>query len=289
MKKTLLDLSKQVDEPTADFYQTISKVAASLGIPFFVVGATARDMILHYAFGYESKRGTEDIDLGIQVSSWEQYEKLKQGLLKTGLFTPGRGPHRYIFSTGLPVDIVPFGPISNANGDITWPPDHSVKMSVLGFQEAYDHAQRVQVRENPELIIPFATPIGLTVMKLFSWADGLVERKQKDAYDLAFIMNVYSDIVGIEVISEKHSDLLEAEDFNFVHSGGRILGRDMAQILKPETKIKILEILEHQTRDQDRFPLIEDMMKSPSIFTNPFEEYLKILTELKRGVSEGSL
>lgn len=285
MKKNLLDLSKQVDEPTADFYQTISKVAASLSIPFFVVGATARDMILHYAYGYESKRGTQDIDLGIQVSSWEQYEKLKQGLLKTGLFTPGREAHRYIYSKGFPVDIVPFGPISNANGDITWPPDHSVKMSVLGFQEAYDHAQRVQVRKNPELIILFATPIGLTVMKLFSWEDGLPERKQKDAYDLAFILRVYFEVVGSEEISEKHSDLLEG-DFDLIHAGARVLGRDIAPILKPETKEKILGILEHQTRDQARFPLIEDMMKSPSTFTDPFEEYLKLLVELKRGILE---
>lgn len=269
------------------FTRRFQKSPASLGIPFFVVGATARDMILHYVHGHECKRGTVDIDLGIQVSSWEQYQKLGDGLLKTGLFSPGKEAHRYNYTKGLPVDIVPFGPIGNANGDITWPPDHSVKMSVLGFQEAYENAQGIQIRKSPELIIPFATPIGLTVMKLLSWADGLPQRKQKDAYDLAFILRIYFDVLGNEVISEKHSDLLEG-DFDLIHAGARVLGRDIAPILKPETKAKILRILEYQTRDQDRFPLIEDMMKSSS-FANPFEEYLKLLTELKQGVIEGPL
>lgn len=285
MKKNLLDLSKKISKPITDFYEIVSKVAGTLNIPFFVVGATARDMILQYVHGYECKRGTVDIDLGIQVSKWNQYEELEKGLLDSEKFVRSKEAHRYIYEGSFPVDIVPFGPIGNANGDIAWPPDHGVKMSVLGFQEAYENAQPIQVRKRPSLTILFATSIGLTIMKLLSWADGLPQRKQKDAYDLAFILRVYGDLISDETVSEKHADLLEG-NFDLYHAGARILGRNIAEIIQADTKLKVAGILENQTGNQHRYALIEDMLKSPSPFEDPFGEYLVLLTELKKGISE---
>jgi len=122
-------------------------------------------------------------------------------------------------------------------------------------------------------------------MKLLSWADGLPQRKQKDAYDLAFILRVYGELAGEAAVSEKHADLLEG-NFDLYHAGARILGRDIAEIIKADTKSKIADILENQTGNQHRYPLIEDMVKSPSPFKDPFEEYLVLLTELKKGIFE---
>ena len=51
MTKNFIDLSSKIDTLTGDLFADITGAAAYLGIPFFVVGATARDMILTYGYG----------------------------------------------------------------------------------------------------------------------------------------------------------------------------------------------------------------------------------------------
>lgn len=87
MKGKLIDLSGKIDSTIVEILQAISKVAESLNTPFFVVGATVRDIILQYGYGIPTKRATQDIDFGVQVSDWEQYRHLRQGLISTGKFT----------------------------------------------------------------------------------------------------------------------------------------------------------------------------------------------------------
>jgi hypothetical protein len=43
MTQQLLDLSGKIDEFTVELFQAIQNVAGSIGTPFFVVGATARE------------------------------------------------------------------------------------------------------------------------------------------------------------------------------------------------------------------------------------------------------
>ena len=72
----------------------MSRVAESLHIPFFVVGAMAREIILVYCYNIRTTRATEDIDFGVQVSNWEKYELMREGLVATGSFTETRRPQR---------------------------------------------------------------------------------------------------------------------------------------------------------------------------------------------------
>ncbi|MCU7815375.1 MAG: hypothetical protein KZQ89_16900 [Candidatus Thiodiazotropha sp. (ex Lucinoma kastoroae)] len=60
-----------------EVFEAIAEVAAARGIPYFVVGATARDMILSHGHGIASKRATVDIDLGIEVAEWDEFSALK--------------------------------------------------------------------------------------------------------------------------------------------------------------------------------------------------------------------
>jgi len=48
MKMNLLDLSEKIDCFTIKIFDTIASVAGLHKIPFFVVGATARDIILEF-------------------------------------------------------------------------------------------------------------------------------------------------------------------------------------------------------------------------------------------------
>jgi predicted nucleotidyltransferase len=82
----LLDLSGKIDPVSLALYETLSEVAGSMGVSFFVVGATARDMIFELGHGLPSKRATKDVDFGVRVASWDEFKKLKASLLTSGHF-----------------------------------------------------------------------------------------------------------------------------------------------------------------------------------------------------------
>ena len=106
-------------------------------------------MILSHGHGIASKRATVDIDLGIEVAEWDEFSALKDGLIATGQFEPTQAAQRLLYRSTLPIDIVPFGPLEHANKEISWPPDHSVRMNVLGFEDAFRSAQIVRLRSDP--------------------------------------------------------------------------------------------------------------------------------------------
>lgn len=76
MTTKLLNLSETIDKVTVELFANIANVAGSMNAPFFVVGATARDIILTNGYGIETIRATNDIDLGVEVSDWDQYNLL---------------------------------------------------------------------------------------------------------------------------------------------------------------------------------------------------------------------
>ena len=65
MTEILFDLSGKIDQEKLEALSLLKKVADSLSIPFFVVGASARDFILEHCYNIRSPRMTQDIDLGV--------------------------------------------------------------------------------------------------------------------------------------------------------------------------------------------------------------------------------
>jgi len=61
MSKSLLDLSGRIDPVLVEIFNPIASVAGARHIHYFVVGATARDMILSYGHGIAIRRATADI------------------------------------------------------------------------------------------------------------------------------------------------------------------------------------------------------------------------------------
>ncbi|MET0072246.1 MAG: nucleotidyl transferase AbiEii/AbiGii toxin family protein [Candidatus Thiodiazotropha sp.] len=286
MSASSLDLSGKIDPQLVEVFEVIAGVAAARNIRYFVVGATARDMILGHGHGIAIKRATADIDLGVEVADWEEFNTLKDELAATGQFELTRSPQRLIYKHDLPVDIVPFGPLEHANKEISWPPDHSDRMSVLGFEDAYRNAQTVRLRAGPVLDIPFAAPAGLAVLKIIAW-HGRSSEGSKDAEDLAFLMRSYLDAGQQERLAEEHPDLLEEDDFDYERASARLLGRDMAKVMSIETREFVLGILERETDYPKRYRLIEDMMEKFTQSGGAFEECLGLLEGLKAGIREG--
>jgi predicted nucleotidyltransferase len=285
MRKNYLDISGKIEGKELAALEGIAHIAASEDIPFFLVGAMARDWILAKGHNIRTYRATLDIDIGVRVLNWTQYIKLKEGLIRTGEFKEAKEFQKLIFKHSLKIDLIPFGPIADKSGNIRWPHDDEIVMQVIGFEEAFENSQTLRLRDNPILEIKIVTLAGLAVMKIISWGDVYPHRK-KDAYDLALIMRYYTDAGNRERIFDEHSDLLNSENSDYIDLGVRLLGRDVAQILTPDIKDKVLDILDKETGRQEEYSLIVDILGSKVFIGANFNRLLGLLKELKRGILE---
>lgn len=66
-------------------------VTTKLRFPYFLVGATARDVLMTHVFGLEVQRATHDVDFAIALEDWRSFDALKSALLGTGDFEPADG------------------------------------------------------------------------------------------------------------------------------------------------------------------------------------------------------
>jgi predicted nucleotidyltransferase len=285
MSSILFDLSEKIDQQTVAALFAVKGIADSQGIPFFVVGASARDFLLKHCYGIEPPRMTTDIDLGVKVADWEQFNKLTDALKTTGRFLPDKMQHqRYHFDSVL-IDIVPFGPITDKNQRIAWPPEHEIFMSMVGFKEAYEYSITVRLSTTPELDIKLPTLPGLALMKIVSWREKYPERR-KDAEDLLLIMHKYEDAGNFDRLYDKEQDLLQEEEFNTRNAGIRLLGQDMAKIADAETLSVVEGILDNEIGEQSQYKLITDMIRGSLSYEDRFDETLQQVEKLRKGLSE---
>lgn len=82
MTSTLLDLSAKIDSLTVSILSQIQKVDSKERVPFFVVGAAARDILLEGAHGIRSKRATVDIDIAVFLENWTRFNLFKEALTR---------------------------------------------------------------------------------------------------------------------------------------------------------------------------------------------------------------
>lgn len=83
-----LDLSGRLDPVRERVFRDVAAAAAEHGIPFFIVGACARDILLDLHYGLGVRRATNDIDFGVRVESWDKIKGLKKTLTETGRYAP---------------------------------------------------------------------------------------------------------------------------------------------------------------------------------------------------------
>lgn len=286
MNNLLFDLSGKIDRQTIDALAAVKRIADSLNIRFFIVGATARDLILKYCYGIESSRRTEDIDLGVEIANWDEFSHLTTALMKTGEFSPTKEKHRFLFGH-VRIDIIPFGPITDEHMRISWPPEHEIIMNMAGFEEVYENSTTIRLSSAPELDIKLPTLPGLAILKIISWEQRYPVRK-KDAEDLLFILRKYEDAGNTERLYGKELNLLIEESFDTTNAGARLLGRDMANIANSGTLNALRRILENETWDQGQFKLVMDMVRGTQSIGDHFDKALLLVEKLKKGLIEGA-
>lgn len=277
------NLSGRIDPVLVDVLRLVHQEAASRGMLFFVVGATARDIVLNHCHAIRSYRQTRDLDIGVEVAGWDEFQQLCGALIATGRFTADREPYRLMYGR-FPVDIVPYGGVSPDNQTISWPPDHQVVMSIMGFQEAYDYGLTVRLSDDPVLDVKVPTIPGMVMMKLISWDDRYPERP-KDAEDLLFLMDHYAEAGNEDRLYEDELELMQAEGFDQNLAGIRLLGRDLAAVTTEATGEVIRTILATETDEQGRLRLVQDMAQGARLHDRT-DELIGKLKKLYEGFSE---
>lgn len=286
MNNISINISGKLDPEKIKVLKSIKDVAESLDIPFFLVGAFAREIIFEYIHQIPSPRITEDIDIGVEVASWEEFQRLRTTLLDRKILTETKAPHHFIaIESSMIVDILPYGGISGESKKISWPPDHDMVMSMLGFEEAFRSALTVRLSLKPVLDILIPSVPALAILKLISWNDAYPSR-ERDAQDLLFILENY-DATGIEAqLYDAYIPLLTEEEYDTRLASVRLLGRDIAHLCRPETLTTLTTILNRETDEDQGFRLLTQMLKGNSFQGVKFDAAMQLLEKLLQGILE---
>jgi predicted nucleotidyltransferase len=282
MTNTSHNLTGKIDEKTVVILSEIDAIARDLKLAFFIVGATARDILLQHAHGIHTTRATLDVDIGVFISDWDQFRTLKEALVNTGKFSLTRQAQRLLFEDELLLDIIPFGGIAEENHSIAWPPEYGTELSVAGFQESYQHAVSVLVRAEPDLIVKVVSLAGLAILKLVSWNDN-IERRGKDAADLIVIMKNYITAGNMDRFFEE-ADILKEEESDYDRSSARFLGREIARMAGQATKAKLTDILGREAASSQGHKIAMDVLRQNAVHKEPYEQVVEYFNALLRGL-----
>lgn len=208
-----------------------------------LVGAQARDLLLHYVHGVPITRATYDVDLAFAVADWDDFASLKEALLRSGAFESVRlVAHRLIHRTRVPVDLIPYGGVEGPDSSIVWPDDES-EMSVLGYREAVESAVDA-VLPGKMHVSTVSIPM-FAVLKLIAWSHRHDFAPKKDAGDLFLVLSNYFNVEDPDRLYNEASHLLDAEDFDYDAAGAWLAGHDAGLlVVSCENPEKLIDYVE---------------------------------------------
>ena len=258
----------------ADAVETINDAAEGVVQRWLIVGATARDLVLHHAYRLPTLRATVDLDIAVAVTSWADFDKLQKGLQERGAELSPAIAHR-LSLRGWQIDIVPFGGVEQ-DGKIVWPPANDVEMSVLGFEEASRHALNVTLRAG--VTVAVASPPALLILKLVAWEDRHRSLPRHDAPDIRTLIKSYAEEWNEDRLYEEADDLLQEFGYNNSLAAAALLGRDAAAIAQSSTADLVETILRHE--------VLEESLMLAADMGGRTEENLELLKALLRGFQD---
>lgn len=279
----MYDISQKIDKFNLEIFIKIKEITDKLGIDYFIVGATVRDIILNYVYNIIIYRKTNDVDFGVRVRNWDEYKLLLTEVEKVGFKKSESIMHRYTYKSMI-IDFIPFGEISINDENIIWPDKYQKEMNVIGFDEAFINSDEILIQNNPEIIVRMASVEFLVILKIISWNERSIDLRLSDAKDLYLIITSYLK-AGNEARLFDHEDIVDlAIDYEL--SGAMLLGRDISKAVSKGTLERILEIL-----SDDKLAALANEMTTYEVarFENHdqrVEWCLELLKSLKLGLTK---
>lgn len=254
--------SEKIDNPLLiDLLRQLNHTFSRIGNDFFVIGATARDIILQVLANTSARRKTRDLDIAIAVTGWDKYNEVCSALIEDGFEKAKHQAQRFYFGD-YEVDIVPYGAVAKADDNIYWPPEETIAMSVKGFDEVLKEAITVCV--NNEFEIRIASLHGLFLLKLNAWLDRNIGTN-KDAEDMWYIVDNYyfaNEERGV------HPEVYELDGFDLTVGGAYWMAHDIADILSQDQLLYYRDILVKETSLEEESRLVVQILETHRTLTS---------------------
>ena len=246
--------SEKIANPLlVELLKTLTDSFNRMGRQFYVIGATARDIIIRQLIGTTSGRRTKDLDIAIAIPDWSVFEEVKEGLAADG-FKKSPNMHQRFYYGEYELDIVPYG-VAKGDDNIYWPPEEEIAMSVKGFDEVLSKAITVNIDD--EFDIRIASLHGLFLLKFNAWLDRNIETS-KDAEDMSFILSNYF-MANLE--RNVYMEVYDWENFDEYIVGGYWLARDLLLLLTKEQIVYYKGCIEKELEKNDGSRLLNQIIE----------------------------
>ena len=259
-----------------------------MDIETFVIGAIARDLIFEYVYDRKIRRATEDVDFGVAVENWKQYEYLKASLAKTRSFKFDQKIEQRMWWKSehgeMKIDLIPFGGVETEQGEIAFPPNGDFEMNIAGFAEVYQDSIEIELSDGFKVKI--ASLSGLALLKFIAFNDRPHVRR-RDIQDIWFIARNYMEADNEYRLYDKTQDGdLLTDDFDYELCGARLLGRDIAKMLNDKTQKIVVKLLSEET-DGGRLIKLADIINSEGLKDEDrYDNIMRTFCELRTGITE---
>jgi predicted nucleotidyltransferase len=281
-----ISAERPVDALTLQILKLLDGLLRREGIPYMLVGATARDLLLHHVYGHAVTRATYDLDYAILVDSWNQFNEVKHLILTMEGFTDkGRNPQRLYYRPphakfDAIIDAIPFGKLEQPDRTIAWPPDADIVMNVAAFTDVF--ASSIVIEVEPGLSIPVPSLAGLVILKLFAWLD---RRDAKDVQDIRRLLETYTDAGNLDRLYDEKANELELLGFDTVLAGAYLLGEDAQRISDPQLLTNLRKVLHRETATE----LVHQVSRTMSILEDRTQASSALLGCFFRGMGLDNL
>lgn len=225
-----------------------------MGREFYVIGATARDIIIRQLIDTTSGRRTKDLDIAIAIPDWSVFDEIKEVLVADG-FKKSTDMRQRFYYGEYELDIVPYG-VAKDDDNIYWPPEEEIAMSVKGFDEVLSEAITVNI--DGEFDIRIASLHGLFLLKFNAWLDRNIETS-KDAEDMSFILSNY---FMANLDRNVYTEVYDWENFDEYIVGGYWLARDLLLLLTKEQIVYYKDCIEKELEKDDESRLFNQIIEN---------------------------
>jgi predicted nucleotidyltransferase len=283
MTSSSINLSGKIPDDVLTNLKNVCGAAESMSLPIFVVGATARDIILEYIHGIRPPLATADVDFGVVVETWEEFEHLRKKLLEDAIFEEVNKTFKFRHkTTRIPIDLIPFGGLEAPSGSLRFAKD-GLELTTAGFGEAF--ASSIEVHTGDGFEFKVASIPGLVLLKLIAFYDRPLER-MRDIQDIWLILKKFLDIGNEDRLYNEHIDLLDEPDFDLDLAAARLLGRDVAVLLTTKTRPIVMQTLSENDPVKGLNRMIGIVDRSENRPDDISDRVKKVLLAFRHGLTE---
>ncbi len=249
------------------------------GIDFYVIGAVANDII--FSVGGIPIRGTKDVDFAVYINDHDQYQLIRNYLIKNYQFSESNeNAFSLISRDGHILDILPFGNIEVEDG-VAIEGQGLMNIKVNGLKEIYESGlEEVETEQGNSF--KTASLASIILLKLIAF-DDRPENRGNDPGDVAYMINNYFNLNDSKIF-EYHNDLFGGDESLEIISS-TVIGREIKLTLVKNAALfkRTISIIDNHIRQEENSQFVKSMIGDYCDTINMAIDWFK---SIKNGISD---